>query len=161
MRKYSEKSLFDTLSKAGVITILTASCFLLSCKDDDKEAEVKPDKFLTATVGGNAFTAAAITSEVSSNGNAVSIEGVSSDGTLIQINLNLTDTKAGETYTVGLHQNGWYKDASGTFFFDDGTITVTELSNNQIEGTFTVEGEDIDDLRIIIQQGKFRTSYVK
>jgi len=157
MRKSSNK--LPTLpSKTGVISILIASCFLLSCKDDDKE-EVKPDKFLTASIASKPFTATTITSKVS--GDAVSIEGVSSDGTLIQINLNLTDTKQGETHNVGLHQNGWYKDATGTFFFDDGTITITEFTNNQIEGTFTVEGEDIDDIRIAIQQGKFRSSYVK
>ena len=157
MRRTSKK-LCALLSKAGVISILTASCFLLSCKDDDKD-EVKPDKFLTASVASNPFTAKTITSKVS--GDAVSIEGVSSDGTLIQINLNLSDTKQGETHSVGLHQNGWYKDASGTFFFDEGTITITEFTDNQIEGTFTVEGENIDDIRISIQQGKFRSSYVK
>ncbi|HYI78154.1 MAG TPA: hypothetical protein VEW65_11090, partial [Chryseolinea sp.] len=108
MRKPSKKLLHALLSKAGITGILIASCFLLSCKDDEKEA-VKPDKFLTASVASNAFTATTITSKVS--GDAVSIEGVSSDGTLIQINLNLTDTKQGETHNVGLHQNGWYKDA--------------------------------------------------
>ena len=158
MRRPSKKLLPGLPSKAGVISILIASCFLLSCKDDEKE-EVKPDKYLTASVASNAFTATTITSKVS--GDAVSIEGVSSNGTLIQINLNLTDTKQGETHNVGLHQNGWYTDATGTYFFDDGTITITEFSNNQIEGTFTVEGEDIDDFRITIQQGKFRSSYTK
>ena len=158
MRKPSKKSFPALLSKAGVTGILIASCFLLSCKDDEKEA-VKPDKFLTASVASNAFTATTITSKVS--GDAVSIEGVSSNGTLIQINLNLSDTKQGKTYNVGLHQNGWYKDATGTFFFDEGTITITEFTNNQIEGMFTIEGEDIDDIRVAIQQGKFRSSYVK
>jgi hypothetical protein len=158
MRNLSAKSLASLLSKARVISILIAMCFLFSCKDDEKE-EVKPDKFLTASVANNAFTATTITSKVS--GDAVSIEGVSSNGILIQINLNLTDTKQGETYNVGIHQNGWYKDPTGTFFFDDGTITITEFTNNQIEGTFTVEGEDIDDIRIPIHQGKFRSSYVK
>jgi len=158
MRKPSKKLLPAFLAQAWLISILIASCFLLSCKEDEKE-EIKPDKYLTASVASNAFTATTITSKVS--GNAVSIEGVSNSGTVIQINLNLTDTKQGETYNVGLHQNGWYKDATGTFFFDDGTITITEFTNNQIAGTFSVEGEDIDDIRIAIQQGKFRSSYLK
>ncbi len=160
MRTASKRST-SILFTAPIIPLLILFCFLtgmVGCKDD-KDDGVKPDKFLTASVAGSAFTATAISSKIT--GNALSVEGIGSNGTLIQINLNLTNTQQGETYSVGLHQNGWYKDSSGTFFFDDGTITITEFSDSQVEGTFTVEGEDIDDVRITIQQGKFRSSYTK
>ena len=54
MSHRSENFLSTTLSKVGVISVLIAFSFLASCKDDKNE-EVKPDKFLTASIAGKAL----------------------------------------------------------------------------------------------------------
>ena len=160
-----------------IIIIALSIVSFTSCSSDDSDSgDNGGEEFLTATVDGSNFAAAqspaVIVGAQSANG-VLAVQGGNNDGTTISMAIN-NYTGVG-TYTTGdavsntnliqyLTLNGttpstWASSlasaALGTLM--NGTIEITSDDGTTVEGTFTFEGYNANDMTTkVITNGEFK-----
>jgi hypothetical protein len=155
------RNLFLMVLIAGVISFV-------SCKkdDDDSGTPAGSNGSISLTVDGSTWSATLAVQAVNSNG-VVNVTG--SDSNAKQAGITLYGVSAPGTYQVGPPNVGnmlrWTEGLAQTQTYQasgvigTGTITVTELSDSKIKGTFSFTGYNTDQNTKQITDGQFEANF--
>ena len=141
----------------GKLALLALSSVIVSCSNDDAPpapivAPVPaPSGIITATIDGTAFTASVL-GQISYTNGVLTIQGADATAKSIQIQLEASaigtynlygDVFGNAAYNPGIaglgkiySSIGCNADLPQTAFTPNGTITITDLSETKIAGTF-------------------------
>lgn len=176
-----------TLKQISILFLaVVLSTSMISCSGDDSGGEVVPPTALegqiTANVGGANF--ASITQGTTAvkvaTGNAytITVQGTDLGGKNLQLILNGVDGTTG-TYEIGVDTTisaiGTYTEVNTTTFtsqswiapYEDGgvsgSITITEISDTNIKGTFEFKARNQEDAQDIkqITGGSFNVNFMQ
>ncbi len=158
------------LFKVFMIMMAVISVSLTACKkdenDDDNGGSVTGGGSMTLKYDGNDFSATLAVQAVNSNG-VINVTG--SDGNARQASLVLFGASGPGTYTIGaaFPQNlcTWTEGTNTTqtytasFVIGSGTVTVTELTDSKIKGTFEFTGVNTNQETRTITDGSFEANF--
>lgn len=152
---------FGKLKRFGKIGIMAMALVVASCSDDDDNGGGGPSGnaggFISAKVDGQQFNSLEIqgvstvvaTRTTSMVGELIMIQGSSSD--MKSVVINLLGITATGTYTISPENDGSvlaYVETAESMSYDTsncsgatGTITITKLDSEVIEGTFSFVGK--------------------
>lgn len=176
-----------TLKKISILFLATVlSTSIVSCSGDDDGGNPNPPAALegqiTASVGGNNFTSITqgTTAVKVATGDAytITIQGTDLGGKQIQLILNGVDGETG-TYeisdTAGITAIGSYIEVNTTTFTSQtwvapyensgaaGSITITEISDTNIKGTFefTARNQENTQDTKAVTGGSFNVNFMQ
>jgi Zn-dependent alcohol dehydrogenase len=157
-----------------VFVLTVCSIGVLGCSKSDNSttpSTTAPTYGMSAKLDGSGFesqTGAAIAT-LQKNG-LLTIQGAVTVGAMKQIALSITNPKTATTYTIGTTT-----DASATVSLGlstdliyyaalsagSGTITITRLSDTEIEGTFALSAVNLKGETLAVTEGKFAMKLTK
>ncbi len=146
--------------------LLAIGVLLVSCKkDDDGGSPANSSGSISLVVDGSSWSATLAVQGVNSNG-VINVTG--SDSNAEQAGVTLVGVTETGTYTISMgspHQLRWTEGlgqdqtyvASGVV--GSGTITITELSDSKVKGTFSFTGYNTDGNTKEITDGQFEGNF--
>ncbi|MEE4260074.1 MAG: DUF6252 family protein [Bacteroidales bacterium] len=154
------KNLLSMLLIAGIV-------LLMSCnKNDDDTGPIGSNGSISLKVDGSTWNASLSVQAVNAGG-VINVTG--SDSNAKQAGITLYGITETGTYKVGPPNQGnmlrWTEGLGQTQTFQangvigDGTITVTELTDNKIKGTFSFTGFSTEQTSKQITEGKFEANF--
>ena len=152
------------MKKFLLLLFISAGLVLTSCNKDDDDGT--PDEFITASIDGNAFSAATITAlaDNSFGEEVVFAAGVNSDASFT-IGLNIP-TSIPTNATIMIDETDFgitFTDADQNAFFTVGEIELTtnDTGDDVLEGNFSFTATDDTDPSNVyeITNGEFRITY--
>ena len=172
-----------TIKNIGLLSLLCLSLLMTACKSDDEGMDATDDsateagaEFLTATVDGAAFEAAQdpaviVGAQISSG--VLAVQGGKNNGETISIAINNYDGPG--TYISGDELTNpnlmqyltidpiaaWASSLASAAVggLDVGTITITSDSDGVVEGTFSFEGYNAEDMTTkMVTEGSFKAN---
>jgi len=156
-------------SRNLLLMVLIASVVMLgSCKKDDSDSgtPVGSNGSISLKVDGGTWNATLAVQAVNSNG-VINVTG--SDSNAKQAAVNLYGVSAPGTYQVGPPNQGnmlrWTEGLGQTDTYQangvigSGTVTVTELSDSKIKGTFSFTGFNTAQTSKQITEGTFEATF--
>lgn len=163
----------------GTALILSLSVLFSSCSSDDNNSGASNlDTYISASVAGQNFRTYSLAGEstgiATRFGGEINISATSVEGTTFQnantIVINLSGITATGTYQLNSTSDSYlaYVDGASQKIFstDDcegstGTITVTLLNDQKIEGTFTFTGKESFECseQKVVTSGMFRGTF--
>lgn len=159
------------LFKVFVIMMAVISVSLTACKkdesdDDDNGGSLNGGGSMTLKYDGNDFSATLAVQAVNENG-VINVTG--SDGNARQASLVLFGTSGPGTYTIGAAypQNlcTWTEGTNATqtftasFVIGSGTVTITELTDSKIKGSFEFTAVNTNQETRTITDGSFEANF--
>jgi len=155
------RNLLSMLLIAGIV-------LLMSCNknDDDDAGPVGSNGSISLKVDGSTWNASLSVQAVNAGG-VINVTG--SDSNAKQAGITLYGVTATGTYKVGPPNQGnmlrWTEGLGQTQTFQangvigDGTITVTELSDSKVKGTFSFTGFNTAQTSKQITEGTFEANF--
>lgn len=166
---------------SALAALLVFSAALLSCSDDDGAAAAAslPDgTYIMGKVDGTQFqssimgqSTAIATRQGTGDGTLITVQGTAMDtSTLLVATMGITTTG---TYTVDMEDDGTvmaYFSANSNISYDTsdcsgatGTLNITHLDAEKIEGTFSFTGKDDENCSNTkaITEGSFRGIFMQ
>lgn len=146
------------LNQLKTIICLAIFVIISSCSNDSESIDIPSSgSFVTAKIDGVSYTTIGNGIATASRfglGEETSISFLGTNSAGDSITISLTGITTTGTYPLNSSSDSvivFFDNSSGTFYGTDscdsstGTITITNLSSTQIEGTFSFSGKDDDD----------------
>lgn len=157
-----------------VLVLTVCSIGAIGCSKSDNSTTpttTTPTYGMSAKLDGGGFesqTGAAIAT-LQSNG-LLTIQGAVTVGAMKQIALSITNPKAATTYTIGTTTDASATVGLGlstdliyyaTLSAGSGTITISRLTDTEVEGTFALTAVNMKGASLSVTDGKFAMKLTK
>lgn len=161
-----------TITKLSYAFFICASLALSSCSDDDSSSNggTPSGEFVKAKVNGQNFSSSTTFDAVGAShpqASTVVIQGSNDQGHAIQLMImnydgpgtyDVSDMTGGQALYTQASPFTSYSSAAGGVA--EGEVTITEMTDTQVEGEFSFVGKETDgDGTVEVTQGQFRANF--